>query len=967
MRKLLLLFIAVLGVSNILYAQYYTTGNNSVSTRWNQLKSDDKRIIYPDFFAPKARIVEGYLDTMRNYIATGLNPKIDYLPIILYPDKAKSNGLVTWTPKRMELYTTPSTDGYSLPWLKQLTVHEYRHVVQLSNLNRGFVRGLGYVIGEHAVGLAAALVPTWFYEGDAVVAETQFAQWGRGKQPLFSSPVRAMVAEADGLWNYDFWRAGSYRYNFPSIYELGYFSVWAGQTFYSPQIWDTMLSYCAKNPIIAIFKNRALAKEYNANSEIIINKTLEELKPFWEESFEVESSTKPIVASKNYYQKYSNPIPYADSLIFSQYYSKATTYSFVMTNVNSGKSSIVQNSAYINSRSIIDGDRVYWSEYKPSLFWDNNSSSVVKSATLVKNRRGKYRLKERNEPKTELDNCYFITKVDNDRFGLINFDKLDNPHLIITDSDFKPLSNTPLDGWDCSVQGMAYDSVTDKLYLSIVNNDGVSLVSYNIENDSFGQVKKPSHVAITNLTADSGKLYFTSTASGKEEAHIYDLESDKEYQLTSSKIGSNDISKPFKQNGEMVVATADYQFMGRNLAVQKVELSDENMVDVGQFPSSELIPDWYDWDVLKIDTINITPDSKNVESITEKRYRKLAHSFAPHSWLPVMTNPIKIINENEFDLALGATVVSQNLLGGVVSSVGYGYVPATGLGLLSASLELNTLPVHFSLNFDYGGNYQYIYVAGDYDDESYPTFPVKRHYNFDATAKLPINLSDGRRSRVIMPYLAYSYDNSILLESLTTQTDGVDKLSAGLIFQNYKYKSERDIESPLGYTVQLSGAVDPTNFDSFGRLFSIYGRGALPGILENHSVVLEGSFQHQKMGNYNFTQKTIYPRGCVSSFATEDVYGATAKYTMPIAYPDWGIRNFLHIKRIAATVFGEYAYATMPIQNFVFHFMPYTYGGEIKLNYTLFGLGFGIETDISIYKPSEKDRVMVGFGFSFSI
>ena len=53
-----------------------------------------------------------------------------------------------WMPKRIEFLTTPSVDSYSMPWVKQLVAHEYRHAVQYNNLNRGLIRISSYRSGS---------------------------------------------------------------------------------------------------------------------------------------------------------------------------------------------------------------------------------------------------------------------------------------------------------------------------------------------------------------------------------------------------------------------------------------------------------------------------------------------------------------------------------------------------------------------------------------------------------------------------------------------------------------------------------------------------------------------------------------------------------------------------------------------------------------------------------------------------
>jgi len=61
----------------------------------------------------------------------------------------------------------------SMDWLDILAVHEYRHVQQLSNTFNGLTK-IGYFLaGEETwAGLSFLSIPEWYFEGDAVMAET---------------------------------------------------------------------------------------------------------------------------------------------------------------------------------------------------------------------------------------------------------------------------------------------------------------------------------------------------------------------------------------------------------------------------------------------------------------------------------------------------------------------------------------------------------------------------------------------------------------------------------------------------------------------------------------------------------------------------------------------------------------------------------------------------------------------------
>ena len=63
------------------------------------------------------------------------------------------------------------------------------------HVNRSTVKVFGYLFGQQAPLLATGLLPFWFIEGDAVMAETQMSSFGRGLQPSFTMHYRALGDE----------------------------------------------------------------------------------------------------------------------------------------------------------------------------------------------------------------------------------------------------------------------------------------------------------------------------------------------------------------------------------------------------------------------------------------------------------------------------------------------------------------------------------------------------------------------------------------------------------------------------------------------------------------------------------------------------------------------------------------------------------------------------------------------------
>ena len=236
-------FLATYSVS----AQYYSWGADPTYMQWRKLKGDKIDVIYPD----TAREV-GY---KMMYYARAVQPTIDFgyrhgpmkIPFVIHPENFSSNGMVMWLPKRVEILSSPAARGYSMPWLKQLAAHEYRHAVQYNNINRGFVRVFSYLLGQQSSTIGLLFMPLWGLEGDATLSETQMSSYGRALQPSFTMHYRA-VGNFALTENLNKWFCGSYREYIPDHYHLGYQITAYANTKYDENIWDKIVRFAVRNP-----------------------------------------------------------------------------------------------------------------------------------------------------------------------------------------------------------------------------------------------------------------------------------------------------------------------------------------------------------------------------------------------------------------------------------------------------------------------------------------------------------------------------------------------------------------------------------------------------------------------------------------------------------------------------------------------------------------------------------------------
>lgn len=58
-----------------------------------------------------------------------------------------------------------------------------------------------------------------------------------------------------------------------------------------------------------------------------------------------------------------------------------------------------------------------------------------------------------------------------------------------------------------------------------------------IDDEGVFPLTEGAYITLSNLRAGGGKLYYGSIASGRDEAHCYDLMARREYRITTSAFG----------------------------------------------------------------------------------------------------------------------------------------------------------------------------------------------------------------------------------------------------------------------------------------------------------------------------------------------------------------------------------------------------------------------------------------------
>ena len=482
------------------------------------------------------------------------------------------------------------------------------------------------------------------------------------------------------------------------------------------------------------------------------------------------------------------------------------------------------------------------------------------------------------------------------------------------------------------IHGLAWDDATRGYYVIVTDDSGMWLG--RIDGDGVHPVTEGAYITLSNLRAGGGRLYFGSIASGRDEAHCFDLKTRREYRITTSAYGAF-MPVPWRdgEGRERVLLTA-YDRRGYHVAAQDADADALIPVTPSKLPLNVVNPDRKRWNVVNLDTVRFSPaDSLRQEGVYRaKRYRKVPNLVNIHSWTPVAFNPFEAVDEHNINLNLGVTLLSQNLLSNTEAFASYGWNRNEG-SIFNLGVRYFGLGVRLDLDASYGGN-QVFYSVGQYNEQTgkyeYQQRPSPdKYYSVGLSATLPLYFQRGYHTRQLSVTSGWNYSNGMVANLGKIEwkagsifniqrigfRKGLHKLSFGLGYSDQVRMAHRDFAPRWGYMLSTAYTFNPAN-THFSDLISFYGQAYLPGFAAHNSLKVAATYQ-TSIGGYKFPSgyaplsyrsTRLIPRGYTSSDIISNNYTAfSADYQLPVWYPEGGIGSVLYFKRIRLNVGGDYA------------------------------------------------------------
>ncbi|HDZ41888.1 MAG TPA: hypothetical protein ENH59_09470 [Bacteroidetes bacterium] len=869
----------------LLRAQYYDTGQEPASIKWERLDSYHFSFIYPESYTDRIEKVVYSFEKAYDLLKGSYNePILANIPVIIHNHTTESNGYVAWAPSRIELYPYPGQDNIPMDHIEQLALHELMHVLQMHSFRRGMSKALSYIFGEQYTGGLGIFTPYWFLEGEAIIAESAWSYSGRGRYPFFEKRLRAVLLEKDGIYPYDKLLFGSYRDYTPDHYQFGYqMSAWARTTF-GEAVWQKPMDYTALRPYTLNPFNAALRKYTKHTKEDIYFETMVYLRNKWmnEEDKAERLKYLPLNPEKNNeYINYYSPVHAGQDSIIAVKTSFYQAPQFVLVNTQTGSETRLHTPGNIWPFKINYASNVIvWAETFNDPRWANREYSVIKTLDIKTGRSHTLTKQSRLfAPDISPDGKLIVASestVDHEN-SIVILDAISGKIISRHNSPANRFITYP--SWS--------DDMKEIVFISS-NEMGEGLMSLFTETGQWKTYLDEGREDLQSVRKRESTLFFISSASGIDNAFMMDEGGDIN-QISSARFGISDISFP----GDGILFS-DYSAEGNNIAVAGI---DRRYRTAGKERAAE---EGFINDLDREEKLVWQEDYSLPVNYEKKKYSKITSLFRFHSWMPFYTD-LNNISFSEVPVSPGAMIMTQNNLSSLISTLGYEYKNKEHL--IHSGISWKGWYPAIDFRMTYGGE-PLIYNSND--TSIYPSVIYKR-FSSSTTLYVPLHFYRGRFIQTLWPSVNINYSNKYVLDEDKQMFDyGQTLINTRLYFSNLHKMSYRDIWPRYGQVLDIYLTTSAADRDLYGPVYTLRTAFYFPGIIRNHGLRLRYQAEKQDFRRLLIHNRISLPRG-YKHIISENLKSFSIDYAFPLAYPDFHLGNFFYINRIRNTVFYDYS------------------------------------------------------------
>jgi len=841
-------------------------GGNPASIRWRQINTDTVRVIFPEGFDAKAQRIAAVTHELQRNYGRSIGDKIRKVSIVLHNETLVSNAYVQLAPYRSEFYMNPPQSPFGLgavSWADNLSVHEFRHVQQYSNFNKGLSKFGSVILGEEGQALLNALaIPDWFFEGDAVFNETKLTRQGRGTMPLFMSSYRSLY-EANKQYNYQQLRNGSLSKYIPDHYNLGYLLVAYGRQAYGEDIWQKVTDDAARYKSL-FYPFQAAVKKYTGTP---FNGFVDSALQYYRSQWKAETNPPQWLTStvKNDVVNYRYPYRLEDGSILVLKNSFRSIPAFYRIYPGNREQKIAVKDISQDDHYGYNNGKIVYAAYQPDVRWGFREFTTIQLLDIASGKQTTVTAHAKYlSPDISHDGQHILAVAVDDqvrtKLVLLNTsgevqDSVLNPDVFFSQPKF---------------------AANDKQFYVVARNEAGEMAILKYGKTPETLVPFANHL-IGELTVQGDTLLYTQSWQGRDE--IWGLIDGKQqsgpFRLASFTTGL--YQAMLQSDGKLVSSafTADgYRLAGFQPAWQKPsgkgELTDLYVGDKLYLPSDHSL-------------LSGLPSHNYVTS----RYRKSFKLLNFHSWRPFYEDP-------EFSF----TIYGQNVLNTLQSELAYTYNQNEG------SKKIGYTGI-------FGGTWlQPLFGISQTWDRSALLRPDTAVYwnelNVFGGLQVPLNLSRGKAYRFLTLSGIFN-TNTVnwtgLAEKLFLDRT-VNYITGRVAYSSQIQKAAQQIYPHWAQSIllQYKTAVDQHTANQFLASGALY----MPGLFNNHSFVVDAAYQaRDTMNQYIYSNNFPFARG-YSAVDFPRMWKLGLNYHLPLLFPDWGFANIVYFRRIRTNMFYDY-------------------------------------------------------------
>jgi hypothetical protein len=877
--------------STMVHAQVF--GGNPSSIKWKQINTDTARVIFPEGLESSARRVASIIHDIHSNHSSPLGNKVRKVNIVLQNLSTVSNAYVGLGPYRSEFYLMAPQNSFELggqSWLDNLSLHEYRHVLQYSNFNVGLAKGLTILFGQQGQAVAnSAAVPDYFFEGDAVFNETSLSRQGRGRIPYFFNGYESLLRDQK---HYSFMklRNGSYKDFVPDHYAIGYLLVGYGREKYGADFWRKVSQDAVRFQPLFYPWQGAIKKYAGINYKQFVNDAFNFYNEKWKQAkgVNIQYITPTTKAPTDY--KY----PYKDVdgslIVLKRGYKKIPTF-YRLTPSGKEDKIAVRDIAYEDYFSFNNG-RIVYATLNPAHRWGYREYSDIVMMDAATGHRKKVTRHER----------FFSPDISHDgrKFVAVDMRINQTSNIVIVDSAGNSLFRS------AAVRGVVYTypkfSADDKQIFSLVRNEdnNMALVKIDVSTGKETQLISYANRVYAYPTIQGDTIIFSSSYKGSDEVWAYVDGTKETYRVAVHPTGLYQAVLD-QQGGKLY--TSNFTSSGFKLAsVSSGELLWQRISE-----KENALPDLYVPNALQQENA-ATLESVANRSFDISKYHKGVRLFNFHSWRPYYSEP-----------EISYTLYGENILNTFHSELSY-------------TFNRNESSHRVGYSAIYGGWYIQPLAGVNYTWNRTVTDSrgTQYHYNEivgNVGAQLPLNLSGGRQIRSLVLSTTLNTEqvrwSGFSKEFFLNQT--FNYIQGRIAYAGQIQKAVQHIYPRWGQTLalQYKAIINKYTANQFLATGAIY----LPGLLVNHNTVITAAYhQRDTLNQYLFSNSFPFSRG-YTAIDFPRMWRLGFNYHFPLFYPDLGLANIVYFKRIRANGFYDLTQGKSLRTGSIFNFN--TAGGEV--------------------------------------